>query len=1177
MRYVFGDYTLDTERYELRRAGVLVKVQPKTFEVLAYLIAQRARVVSRRELLAQLWPQQHIAETTLHSCIKAVRHAVGDSGRAQRVIHTLHGRGYRFVATVEVREQERGDGERPRNPATPLALEQQSAAVTAAPRTPSQLAAEYKPVTVLCCGVAEATALAARVGPEAMHRLMQAFFTTAQRVMQQYDGTITQFAVDGLLALFGAPVAYEDHARRAVLAALDLRQGMQEGAGGGPQPIQLCSGVHTGVVVVGGLGGAAPRLYTAVGETVHLATRLRALAPPGALLISKATQQFVPEDVQHEASGTIAAAERDAPISVYTVHCVVRWRFGVPGHGGRALSPFVGRERELAVLGDLLTQAERGRGQAVAIVGEPGVGKSRLCYEFTQAHRAHGWLILASSPVAYGKDIPYLPVIDLLKVYFQIECCDAGRTIRDKVTGKLRMVHDALEQTLPALLALLDVPVEDPQWQALDPPQRRQRTLDAVRRLLLWESQVQPLLLVVENLHWIDTETQTFLDSLVESLPTARLFLVATYRPEYYHRWGSKTYYTQLRLDPLSPRSAETLLRDLLGQDAGLEPLQRCLLDRTEGNPFFLEESIRTLVEARVLVGTPGAYRLVQATQSLQVPATVQAVLAARIDRLPQEEKHLLQTASVIGKDVPLSLLQAIAGLPAEALRRGLAHLQAVEFLYETSRFAEAAYTFKHALTHEVAYGSLLQERRRALHARIVEALEALAAERLAEEVDRLAHHALRGAAWDKACRYCRQAGARAAGHSAHREAVAYFEQALSALQHLPASREAHEQAIDLRFDLRASLLPLGEYERMLDYLREAEMLAAALDDRGRLGHVLAYLVNYFLVMGDLDRAIASGQQAQALATALGDVALEAEVNQRLGRAFYNLGDYRQATVFLKRTVASLEGKLPWERCGDERFSPVTSRSWLVRCLAERGEFAEGIVYGQQGLQMAEAVDQPFGLIHICRDVGMLYLRKGNLHQAIPLLERGLALCKVTQVPLLLPSNASILGSAYALAGRIGEALPLLDQAVEAATSMKQVNVVTLNLARLSEGYALAGDITNASNLAQRALALNCEHNERGGQAWGLRLLGEIAAQRHPPDTEGAERHYRKALALAEELGMHPLQAHCHLGLGTLYAKTGSRERVRAELTLAIDLYRAMDMRFWLPRTEAMLAQVDTP
>ena len=341
--------------------------------------------------------------------------------------------------------------------------------------------------------------------------------------------------------------------------------------------------------------------------------------------------------------------------------------------------------------------------------------------------------------------------------------------------------------TLPALLALLDAAGGQP-FLTLDPPQRRQQTLEALKRVLLRESQVQPLLLVFEDLHWIDAETQALLDSLVESLPTARLLLLVNYRPEYQHGWGGKTYYTQLRLDPLPPASADELLQALLGDDPGLAPLTRLLIERTEGNPFFLEESVRTLVETGVLVGTPGAYRLAQPLDRLQVPATVQAVLAARIDRLPPEEKRLLQTAAVIGTDVPLPLLQAIADLPEAALHRGLAHLQAAEFLYETRLFPEHEYTFKHALTHEVAYGSLLQERRRVLHARIVEALEALAGDRLAEQVERLAHHALRGEVWDKALAYCRQAGAKAGSVRPTGRPWRASSRRWSALQHLPES-----------------------------------------------------------------------------------------------------------------------------------------------------------------------------------------------------------------------------------------------------------------------------------------------------------------------------------------------------------------------------------------------------
>jgi predicted ATPase len=393
-------------------------------------------------------------------------------------------------------------------------------------------------------------------------------------------------------------------------------------------------------------------------------------------------------------------------------------------------------------------------------------------------------------------------MIDLLKSYCGIESQDDGRRVREKVTGKLLTLDPALGPLLPAFLALLDVAVDDPAWAALDPPQRRQRTLDACKHLLLRESVEQPLLLVFEDLHWIDADTQAVLDGLVESLPTARLLLLVNYRPEYEHAWHRKTYYQQLRLDPLPAGSADALLQALLGDDERLQPLKHLLIARTEGNPFFIEESVRTLVETGTLVGPRGAYGLARPVEATRVPATVQAVLAARIDRLAPEDKRLLQSAAVIGKDVPYPLLEAIAELSEPRLRDALARLQAAEFLYETSLFPEREYTFKHALTHEVAYGSLLHERRRALHPRIVRAVETLYADRLAEHVERLAHHALRGGVWEKAIVYSRQAGLKAAARSAHREAVPYFEQALNACRELTKSRESREQAIDIQFDI---------------------------------------------------------------------------------------------------------------------------------------------------------------------------------------------------------------------------------------------------------------------------------------------------------------------------------------------------------------------------------------
>ena len=500
----------------------------------------------------------------------------------------------------------------------------------------------------------------------------------------------------------------------------------------------------------------------------------------------------------------------------------------------------MGRQHELEALHQALAQAQAGHGQVVALVGDAGVGKSRLVYEVIHSHRTQGWRVLESASVSYGKATPYFPVIDLLKRYCQIDDGDEARTIRARVTGQVLTLDETLQDTLPALLALLDVLPDDSPFVHLDPSQRRQRTLEALRRVLLRESQVQPLLLVFEDLHWIDSETQALLDRLIESLPTAHLLLLVNYRPEYQHGWGSKTYYTQLRLDPLPPASAEAFLAGLLGDDPSLAPLLPLLMARTAGNPFFLEESVRTLVETAALVGTPGAYRLAAPLQGMPVPATVQAVLAARIDRLAPEEKGLLQTAAVLGTDVPFALLRAIADVPEAALHSSLAHLQAAEFLYETRLFPEPEYTFKHALTHEVAYGSLLLERRRWLHARLVETIEALAPDRGGEQVERLAHHALRGEIWDKAVTYCRQAGTRAYDRAAFREAVAAFEQALQALAHVPEDGDPRVLAIDLRRVLGNALTQLGEHGRHLALLSEAETLARALDDRARLGRVLA-------------------------------------------------------------------------------------------------------------------------------------------------------------------------------------------------------------------------------------------------------------------------------------------------------------------------------------------------
>ena len=643
--------------------------------------------------------------------------------------------------------------------------------------------------------------------------------------VHRYEGTVNQVMGDGIMALFGAPLAHEDHAVRACYAALAMQESvtrygdaLQRSQG---VPIQIRVGLNSGEVVVRAIGSDLHMDYTAVGQTTHLAARMEQMAKPGSILITTETLRLVEGYIRATPLGPVPMKGLDAPVEVFELVGASCIRRRLQATAARGLTRFVGRDTEFAALVQALERAGAGHGQVVAVVGEAGVGKSRLVYEFLHSHHTQGWRVLESASVSYGKATPYFPVLDLLRRYAHVDERDDARTIRAKVTGQLLTLDEALQDTIPPLLALLDALPDDSPFLALDPPQRRQRTLAAFKRVLLRESQVQPVLVVFEDLHWLDTETQALLDSLVESLPTARLLLLVNYRPEYQHSWGGKTYYAQLRLDPLPPASADALLQALLGDDSSLEALTPLLIARTAGNPFFLEESVRTLVETGVLVGAPGAYRLAQALPAIQVPATVQAVLAARIDRLPPEEKHLLQTAAVIGTEVPLPLLQTIAELPEATLHRGLAHLQAAEFLYETRLFPEQVYTFKHALTHEVAYGGLLQERRRVLHARIVEALEALARDRVAEQIDRLAHHALRGEVWDKALVILPQAGDKATTRSAFREAVACWEQALTALPHLAEQHDTRVQAIDLRLALDNGLLVLGDPgRRSIDYLR---------------------------------------------------------------------------------------------------------------------------------------------------------------------------------------------------------------------------------------------------------------------------------------------------------------------------------------------------------------------
>ena len=631
--------------------------------------------------------------------------------------------------------------------------------------------------------------LLANRDPEEARKILDPVLVRMMEAVHRYEGTVSQVMGDGIMALFGAPLAHEDHAVRACYAALRLRDSVKRYADqlrSQGLDVQIRVGLNSGEVVVRSIGNDLRMDYSAVGQTTHLAARMEQTAAPGTIRLTPATHRLTAGLVQVRSLGPIVIKGLTDALEALELVGREPTHTRLEANARRGLTPLVGRETELALLHQILDRAERGAGQVAALVGEAGIGKSRLVWELTRSPRVSDWLILTGRSQSYSSETPYLPVVEILKGYFRLEASDDVAAIRSKVTGKLLSGHRALAPPVVPVLALLDVLSDDEEWQTLDPLARQQRTIEAIKQIFLQESRERPLLLVVEDLHWVDVATQQLLDRLVSAFPTARIMLLVTSRPGHEPDFGDRTYYTPLRLHPLAPTGADDLLLGLLGNDASLGPVKRALIERTQGNPFFLEESVQALAEVGVLIGPRGARRSTRAVEAIDVPASVQALLAARVDRLASADKELLQAAAVIGKDVRVGLLRQIADLTEQELQSRLASLQAGEFLYETHSFPEPEYTFKHVLTQEVVYAGLLKERRQALHARIVEAIEQLYADRLPEHVAQLAHHAVQAEQWSKAVTFLRHACLRAFERSMYRAAVAAWDEALRCLEHLP-------------------------------------------------------------------------------------------------------------------------------------------------------------------------------------------------------------------------------------------------------------------------------------------------------------------------------------------------------------------------------------------------------
>ena len=1034
------------------------------------------------------------------------------------------------------------------------------------------LEGERKQVTVLFADLKGSMELLATRDPEDARRLLDPVLEHMMAAVHRYEGTVNQVMGDGIMALFGAPLAHEDHPVRACYAAIQMQDSVRryaaERGGAGETRLEIRVGINSGEVVVRAIGSDLRMDYSAVGQTTHLAARMEQQAKAGTTLLAGSTARLVEGYVALKPLGLTAVKGLAEPIETYELLGPGPARSRLQVAQARGLTRFVGRDAELTELGRAGDRARASCGQIVAVVGEPGVGKSRLIAEFANAHLSGAWRVAEAGTASYGRRTPYLLVTRLLRAYLRIEDSDDEGKIRDKMTAGVFGQDESLRQSEEAVLALLDVGVELPSWRDLDPTQRRRRILEAVRRLLLRQTQEQPLCLVLEDLQWVDADSQTLLDQLIESLPTARILLLLSYRPEYSHGWANKSYYNQLRMNPLPPGQAEELLDELLGSADELRPLKALLIERTEGNPFFLEETVRHLIETGALAGQRGGYCPTRPIATLQTPSTVQAVLAARIDRLPEDEKHLLQAAAVIGKDVPFQLLASISDLEEGQLLQSLAQLQAAEFLFEMSLFPQTEYTFKHALTLEVALGGLLRERRRALDARIVNAIERLYPDRLAEHVERLAHHASRGEVWDKAVDYLRRAGSRAFARGALAEAVDRYEQSLGLLPRLGAGRQNLLRGIDVRLDLHAPLMTLGRVQRLTEIGWEAERLARQVDDAARLGRVLYQLGYFSWLSAQYQASLEYGGQVLAIAETRGDTALWIRAMHLLGLNRLAQGDFDVAIDLLKRLVDGPNAGAAREHL-NLLMTYVDACGWLAFCLGAQGDFPAAFEYADRAVALADGSGhpQPQAIAYGFHAIPLIV--KGDFSLALPWCERAVHVCQSKAVLAWIPTVYSLWGWALAWLGHHGDALRYLE---EGAAARERMNVTT-NLAlfhfRWADGLLLAGRIEEAGRAAARALDLATAAGERGHEALALHVLGEVTAATTLGGPEDAADYFRRAAALAEQLGMRPLLARCRLSLGELWVRAGRHSEAESELAGAADLFESMHMTFWLSRAQA--------